>query len=63
MDFVVGGIGTGGGSYDPGQSYARGEIVTLGGNTYIADDVKILDNRPVGLAITSLILVSMVGLC
>ena len=39
---VVGGIGTGGAStYDPAQTYSRGETVTLGGNTYIADDVKI----------------------
>ena len=52
---LVGGIGTGAGStYDPGQIYARGEIVTLGGNTYIADQVKIIgDNRPVGTAITT----------
>ena len=52
---LVGGIGTGAGStYDPGTIYARGEIVTLGGNTYIADQVKILENnRPVGNAITS----------
>jgi hypothetical protein len=52
---LVGGIGTGAGStYDPAQIYARGEIVTLGGNTYIADQVKIIgDNRPVGTAITT----------
>ena len=53
---LVSGIATAGGStYDPGQSYSRGETVTLGGNTYIADDVKVeVNNRPVGLAITSI---------
>ena len=51
---VVGGIGTAGGStYDPGSQYARGQIVTLGGNTYIADDLLVgNDNRPVGNGIT-----------
>jgi len=52
---LMGGIGTGGASvYDPSQTYARGETVTLGGNTYIADNTLIdVNNRPVGLAITS----------
>ena len=52
---LIGGIGTGGaGTYSPSQSYSRGETVTLGGNTYIADETLIgPNNRPVGLAITS----------
>lgn len=52
---LVGGIGTAGASvYDPGQTYSRGEIVTLGGNTYIADETLIpVNSRPVGLGITS----------
>ena len=52
---LIGGIGTGGaGVYNPNQTYSRGETVTLGGNTYIADDTLInVDKRPVGLAITS----------
>lgn len=53
---LVGGIGSGGGaSYDPGQQYSKGQVVTLGGNTYIADDVLITnDKRPVGLGITTI---------
>ena len=52
---LIGGIGTGGaGAYNPNQTYSRGETVTLGGNTYIADETLInVDKRPVGLAITS----------
>ena len=52
---LIGGIGTGGaGTYDPTQTYSRGETVTLGGNTYIADHTLInTDNRPTGIGITS----------
>lgn len=52
---LIGGIGTAGAStYDPTQTYSRGETVTLGGNTYIADETLIpVNSRPVGLAITS----------
>ena len=52
---LVSGIATAGGStYAPSQTYSRGETVTLGGITYIADDIKIeVDKRPVGLAITT----------
>ena len=52
---LVGGIGTGGAAtYDPTQTYSRGQIVQLGGNTYVADDTLIpVETRPVGTAITS----------
>ena len=51
---LIGGIGTGGaGTYNPALTYSRGEIVQLGGNTYIADDTLIsAQNRPTGLGIT-----------
>ena len=51
------GIGTGGATlFDPGQFYTKGQLVTLGGNTYIADEREIAvssDNSPVGNAVTS----------
>ena len=52
---LVQGIGTGSGAtYDKTAQYAKGQIVTYGGNTYISDQLLIdNDNPPVGAAVTS----------
>ena len=52
---LVQGIGTGSGAtYDKTKQYAKGEIVTYGGNTYISDQLIINnDNPPIGAAITT----------
>ncbi len=52
---LVQGIGTGSGStYDKTKQYAKGEIVTYGGNTYISDQLLINNDKPpIGAAVTS----------
>ena len=51
------GIGTGGaGEFNPSLTYSKGQLATLGGNTYITDVRQIIgggsDNSPVGNGIT-----------